>query len=55
MIIFNSFVKFVLFVVEKWDVGGKTIKDSLFSVVKYFGVRVCGLCGLVFFAKKTKS
>jgi len=28
--------------------------NSVFSVVKYFGVRVCGLCGLIFFKKVQK-
>jgi len=41
--IFNSFVKFVLFVVKKWCVGGKTIKNF---VVKFSGVELCGLCDL---------
>ena len=41
----NSFVKFVQFVVKKWVVGRKTNKKSVFSVVKYSGVSLCGFCG----------
>jgi len=44
MIILNLFVKFVQFVVKKWVVGWKTKKNSVCSVVKYSGVRLCGLC-----------
>ncbi len=47
MTIINSFVRFVLFVVKKWEVGGKTIKISVVSVVKYLGGELCGLCGLI--------
>jgi hypothetical protein len=43
MSIFNSFVRFVLFVVKKRGVVGKTIKNF---VVKFSGVELCGLCDL---------
>jgi len=52
--ILNSFVKPVLFVVKKWDIGIKTIKNSVLYVIKYFGVGTGGLC-VLFFTKKTKS
>jgi len=42
--VINSFVKFVLFVVKKRGIGGKTIKNSVFFVVKYSGVVLCELC-----------
>jgi hypothetical protein len=45
----NSFVKFVQFVVKKWVGRGKTNKSSVLSVVKYFGVALCGLCGFYSF------
>jgi len=51
MTIINSFVKFVIFVVKKWDVGGITIKNS---VVEYSGVELCRLCGLIFLQKNKK-
>jgi len=43
MIASNSFVIFVLFVVKKWGVVGKTIRNF---VVKSFGVKLCRLCVL---------
>jgi len=43
MIDSNSFVIFVLFVVKKWGVVGKTIRNF---VVKSFGVKLCRLCVL---------
>jgi len=42
-IILNLFVRFVLFVVKKWGVVGKTIRNF---VVKSFGVKLCRLCVL---------
>jgi len=41
----------VRFVVKKWVVGWKDNKISVFSVVKYSGVELCGLCGLGFLTK----
>jgi len=47
--VINSFVRFVQFVVKKWGVRGKTIENSVLSVVKYSGVALCGLCGFYSF------
>jgi outer membrane protein assembly factor BamB len=46
MAIINSFVKFVQFVVKKWVVGEKTIKNFVLSVLKYHGVELGWLCVL---------
>jgi len=47
--VIDSFVRFVQFVVKKWGIRGKIIKNSVLFVVKYSGVALCGLCGLYSF------